>query len=67
MEYIEFGDLAGFILGFEGNIAEQTARVIAMQLLEGLKIMHENGFCHRDLKPQVRSIGEFWAIATSGE
>jgi serine/threonine protein kinase len=32
---------------------EPEVKGIAMQLLEGLKTMHEENFTHRDLKPQV--------------
>lgn len=52
MEYIEHGDLAKLIN--ESNMTESDAKVITRQLLEGLKVMHENNFCHRDLKPMVR-------------
>lgn len=54
MEYIECGDLASLILE-EEDLTESDARTITMQLLEGLNIMHKNGFCHRDIKPKVRS------------
>jgi serine/threonine protein kinase len=32
---------------------EPDAIIIAGQLIEGLKIMHKEGFTHRDLKPEV--------------
>lgn len=51
MEYIEYGDLAKLIN--ESNMTEDDAKIITRQLLEGLKVMHENSFCHRDLKPMV--------------
>lgn len=51
MEYIDGGDLMELIL--RKNLTEHHARSIARQLLEGLRAMHENNFCHRDLKPQV--------------
>jgi serine/threonine protein kinase len=50
MEYFPLGTLDKFI---SEDLKEDGARLISAQLLEGLKIMHEEGFTHRDLKPQV--------------
>lgn len=50
MEYMKHGDLNSLIL--KDYLTEIHAKTITIQVLEGLKIMHENGFCHRDLKPQ---------------
>lgn len=55
MEYIEYGDLSNLVDAHERNMTESDAKVITRQLLKGLKIMHENNFCHRDLKPMVRT------------
>jgi serine/threonine protein kinase len=52
MEYFQYGDLYKFILN-SGPCTESSVKMIMMQLLEGLNIMHELGFTHRDLKPQV--------------
>lgn len=52
MEYIEYGDLASLIL--KESLSESDAKIITRQLLRGLKIMHKNNFCHRDIKPMVR-------------
>ncbi|CZT08625.1 uncharacterized protein RCO7_11526 [Rhynchosporium graminicola] len=49
MEYFELGTLD---IHMTETLLEQDARSIALQLLEGLKIMHEEGFTHRDLKPE---------------
>jgi serine/threonine protein kinase len=50
MEYFGNGDLARHI----PNIStEEEVRQITTDLLDGLKIMHNEGFAHRDLKPQV--------------
>jgi serine/threonine protein kinase len=49
MEYFPQGDLGMY----KGDIEENDAKIISQQLLEGLQIMHEKGFTHRDLKPQV--------------
>jgi serine/threonine protein kinase len=54
MEYFRLGDLHRYINSAEGaSCAEQDAKAIAYQLLQGLNIMHAIGFAHRDLKPQV--------------
>ncbi|KAF8532990.1 kinase-like domain-containing protein [Trichophaea hybrida] len=50
MEYIEFGDLQRYI---DVQWTEGDTRVVARQLLEGLKVMHDDGILHRDLKPAV--------------
>ncbi|XMA14342.1 hypothetical protein WAI453_007133 [Rhynchosporium graminicola] len=49
MEYFELGTLN---IHMTETLLEQDARSIALQLLEGLKIMHKEGFTHRDLKPE---------------
>lgn len=51
MEYFELGTLDVYMTE---TLLERDAQSIALQLLEGLKIMHEEGFTHRDLKPEVR-------------
>ncbi|KAF2737982.1 kinase-like protein [Polyplosphaeria fusca] len=50
MEYLAFGDLHHYLAD---NIALTEAEIkeIAYQICEGLSLMHENGFAHRDLKP----------------
>jgi serine/threonine protein kinase len=52
MEYFEHGTLDHYI---SAEMTEEDAKVISLQLLEGLSVMHEQGFVHRDLKPQVSS------------
>jgi serine/threonine protein kinase len=49
MEYFQHGTLDEFI---KQTLSEKDARIISLQLLEGLKIMHDEHFTHRDLKPQ---------------
>ncbi|CAZ80245.1 unnamed protein product [Tuber melanosporum] len=50
MEYIALGDLDQCFR--KKTFTEGRAKLLAWQLLQGLAIMHENGFTHRDLKPQ---------------
>lgn len=51
-EYFPLGSLDKYI---KEGMKENDARIISLQLLEGLRLMHEEGFTHRDLKPQVSS------------
>ena len=50
MEYLKEGDLTGFI---SMPLLRETVQNISKQLLEGLKVMHQQGIAHRDLKPAV--------------
>ena len=52
MEYLPNGDLQNYL---HSPLSEKEARHIAVQVLEGLQFMHDNGFTHRDLKPAVSS------------
>lgn len=51
MEYVEHGDLSGYMHDHERAKAE--ASEVTRQILEALKILHGEGICHRDLKPAV--------------
>lgn len=51
MEYVEHGDLGGYMK--DHQTARANAQEITRQILEGLQVLHEEGICHRDLKPQV--------------
>ena len=62
MEYIPLGDLEHNLQQLETNqrsgsqscaLRDVEVRDITSQILEGVKIMHAEGFAHRDLKPQV--------------
>lgn len=50
MEYIKYGDLSDYIT----DDTREDVKEIATQVLEGLVVLHAEGICHRDLKPQVR-------------
>lgn len=56
MEYIPLGDLEHNVSKLSGRLPETEGQIIAGQILEGLEIMHAEGFAHRDLKPQVQSL-----------
>ena len=51
MEYFKHGDLQKHI---NTKMPEIQVKIVIAQVLEGLKTMHQLGFTHRDLKPQVR-------------
>ena len=62
MEHFEYGDLQRYI---NEKLSEPQIKIIIVQLLEGLKVMHGNGFTHRDLKPQnifVVTKDPFWWV-----
>jgi len=50
MEYFDEGDLTKHI---GTPLPQETVRNISKQILEGLKVMHQHGITHRDLKPAV--------------
>ena len=50
MEYLERGDLTKYT---GTPLLQETVKNISEQVLEGLKVMHEQGIAHRDLKPAV--------------
>lgn len=51
MEFMKGGDLSDYIKNHE--LARAGAKTITTQVLEGLKVIHEEGMCHMDLKPKV--------------
>ena len=61
MEYFPLGDLERYM---DRHLSKFQVKVIIRQLLEGLCIMHQNEFTHRDLKPQnifvVKDSPCFW-------
>jgi serine/threonine protein kinase len=50
MEYFPLGDLQPYL---SSPLPEKDVQQITYQILEGLLFMHDNGFVHRDLKPNV--------------
>ena len=52
MEFLELGDLHAY-LHCKPLLPEHEAKKITYQILDGLNLMHNNEFAHRDLKPKV--------------
>ncbi len=52
LEFVGGGELFDKIAN-EGKLPEDKARFYFKQLVEGLEHCHNNGICHRDLKPEV--------------
>ena len=50
MEYLAEGDLTKHT---GAPLLQETVQNISKQVLEGLKVMHQQGIAHRDLKPAV--------------
>jgi serine/threonine protein kinase len=51
MEYIQHGDLGSCL---KVPLPENETREVTFQVAEGLEELHNNGFVHRDLKPEVK-------------
>ena len=51
MEYLSRGNLRHYL---DVERSESEAKAITRQLLEGLLVIHQNGFAHRNLKPEVK-------------
>ncbi len=52
LEYAQKGDLSKYILFGEKGLKENHAKLLFSRIVKGVKAMHENGICHRDLKTQ---------------
>lgn len=52
MEYVSRGDLQGYIKTV-GALDEGVAKGIAEQILQALFVLHDHGYMHCDLKPEV--------------
>jgi serine/threonine protein kinase len=50
MEHMKYGSLASHL---HRPLPEEEVKHITFQVLEGLASLHESGFVHRDLKPDV--------------
>jgi len=50
-EYIDGGSLTSFINKFNGNMQPSIMWPLFLQLLFGLKVIHDRNYAHRDIKP----------------
>ena len=50
MEYFKEGDLSKHT---GTPLPQETVQNVSKQILEGLKVIHQHGIAHRDLKPAV--------------
>ena len=57
MEYISNGNLRNYM---RGGWPEKAVKIIARQLLEALATIHQEGFVHRALKPEVMFLTFFF-------
>ena len=54
MEFCPYGDLGDYLLAAPKQSLQGTdVRRIIQQLVTGIRLLHESGFAHRDLKPAV--------------
>lgn len=61
LEFVGGGELFDKIAN-EGKLPEEKARFYFKQLVEGLSHCHNNGVCHRDLKPEVHYFHFFLSL-----
>lgn len=51
-EYLDGGNIENLVTNvFKGPVEQRLACEIAIQILKGVKALHDKGFIHRDLKP----------------
>ena len=55
MEYLEEGNLSKNISTL-APLPQETVKTISKQILEGLKVMHQEGITHGDIKPAVLAL-----------
>ena len=53
MEYVPHGNLSNYL---KAERTEGEAKIVIRQLLKGLVAIQQEGFAHRDLKPEVSAI-----------
>ena len=55
MEYLPEGDLTKHISTL-APLPQETVKKMTKQILKGLRVMHQEGITHRDIKPAVLSL-----------
>ena len=71
-EYADGGSLWDLVVdegGMENarSLDPATAREISLQIVDGLRVLHENNIVHRDIKPQnILQCDDTWKIADFG-
>ena len=55
LELVEGGELFDVIVD-KGKFTEPEARFYMRQIIEGMECCHNQGICHRDLKPEVNHL-----------
>lgn len=63
LEFVGGGELFDKIAN-EGKLPEEKARFYFKQLVEGLSHCHNNGVCHRDLKPEVSYLLTLFSVCS---
>lgn len=68
MDFADGGDLAEYVEKEPGGrLKPSKVKEIALQIADGLRVLHGAGIVHRDLKPQnVLLSGQYWQLADYG-
>ena len=63
MEYLEVGDLEKYLIqSRQSKLPEQEIQLIVRQIVQGLTLMHQNRFAHRDLQLKVWRNSPSWQL-----
>lgn len=53
MEYLENGDLDTYTEQLGRPLPESEVKIIISQITQGIELLHQTKFVHRDIKPAV--------------